>query len=154
MHKQYISAVLAITGLAFCIGTMAQNMSESEYKAAGKAIAIVYESARTRCDPFAGNARDICMAVANDRKKEAEDALVRAELDARSQLKIPEDIETDSELTIDAHLKAKEKSEEARKLAAVNKRDANFAAVKEKCAASAGNALVHCINEAKLQFGK
>lgn len=201
MKKQYISSILAITSLAFCEAAMAQNMSQSEYKAAEKAIATEYKSAQASCDPFAGNARDICMIVAKGRekvakaelearykpskeadydvnitrgradyavalekcddkagnardacKKEAESALMRAESDAESQLKTSEAIAADNDNTIDAHLKAKEESEQARKEAAVNKRNADYAV--ENCGAMAGDARDLCVNKAKVLYSK
>jgi hypothetical protein len=48
MNKPYITAILAITSLAFSAGAMAQSMSKSEYK-----------SAKADCDSFADNAKDI-----------------------------------------------------------------------------------------------
>ena len=38
MNKPYITAILAVTSLAFSAGAMAQNMSKNEYKAAEKNI--------------------------------------------------------------------------------------------------------------------
>src|SRR5665647_2025693 len=71
VNKQYISSILAITSLAFSDGAMAQNMSKSEYKAADKAIESEYNAAKVGCDPFAGNARDICMSVVKGHEKVA-----------------------------------------------------------------------------------
>lgn len=201
MDKQHITAILAITSLAFSTGLMAQTMSKSEHKAADKAIEAEYKSARTSCDSFADNAKDICMAVAKGREKvakaqlearykpskeadydvnvarakadysvahekcddkagndkdvcnkEAEAALVRAKSDAKSQLKTAEAIRADNEKTIDAHLKAKEISEEARHDAATDKRDADYAVA--KCDAMAGDARDLCVNKAKVLYKK
>ena len=203
MNKQHISAVLAITSLAFSTGAMAENMSKNEYKAAEKSIATEYKSAKAGCNTFADNARDICMVVAKGREKvakaelearykpsknadydvnvtrgkadyfvalekcddktgnvkdvcvkEAKAGLMRAKSDAKSQLKTSEAIEKDNDKTIDAHLKMKEDSEQARGESAVNKRDADFAVAKEKCDASSGDARAHCISEAKLHYSK
>src|SRR5665647_347710 len=114
MNKQYISTILAITSLAFSTGAMAENMSKNEYKAAEKSIATEYKSAKAGCNTFADNARDICMVVAKGREKVAKAGLMRAKSDAESQLKTSEAIEKDNDKTIDAHLKTKEDSEQAR----------------------------------------
>jgi hypothetical protein len=78
MKPHYISAILAISAIAFSDGAMAQNMSMREYKAAEKAIESEYQTSRSSCDPFAGNAKDICMAVAKGRER-----IAKAELEAR-----------------------------------------------------------------------
>lgn len=38
MNKTYITAILAVTSLAFSAGAMAQSISKSEYKATEKNI--------------------------------------------------------------------------------------------------------------------
>lgn len=45
MDTSYISAILAITSLSFSLGTMAKNMSKSEYQAAEKNTLAEYKSA-------------------------------------------------------------------------------------------------------------
>lgn len=60
MNKPYLTAILAVTSLVFSAGAMAQNISLSEYKAAGKSIAAEYKSAKKNCASFAGNTKDIC----------------------------------------------------------------------------------------------
>ncbi len=64
MKNPYISAILAITSLAFSVSVMAQSMTGSEYKAANKSIAADFLSAKASCDVFTNNARDICLAEA------------------------------------------------------------------------------------------
>lgn len=75
MNKQHFSAILAITTLAFSTGTIAQNMSESEYKAAEKDISNEYKSDQMKCGSFDSNDRDICMAVAKGKEKFAKSKL-------------------------------------------------------------------------------
>ena len=71
MNKQHISAFLAISSLAFSSGAIAQNMSESEYKAAGKSIMNDYNSDQLKCGSFSESDKNICMAVAKSREKVA-----------------------------------------------------------------------------------
>ncbi|MDO8466113.1 MAG: hypothetical protein Q7S46_12825 [Gallionella sp.] len=124
MNKPHITAILAITSLAFSTGAMAQSMSESEYKAAGKNIKAEHLSAKTDCDSFANNAKDICMAVAKGNEKVA-----KAELEARYK-----------------------PSKNASYNVSIAKAEANFAVAKEKCDGKEGNAEDVCEEEAKAAF--
>ena len=80
MNRQHINAFLAISALAFSTGSIAQNMSESEYEAAGKSIVNEYYSDQLKCALFADSDRHICMAVAKGKKK-----LAKTNLAARYQ---------------------------------------------------------------------
>lgn len=75
MNKQHISAFLAISSLAFSSGSIAQNMSESEYKAAGKRIVNEYSADQLKCGSFSDNDKNICMAVAKGKEKVAKTKL-------------------------------------------------------------------------------
>ncbi|MDP2759374.1 MAG: hypothetical protein Q8O64_03070 [Sideroxyarcus sp.] len=86
MNKPYIAAILAITSLSFSAGAIAQDMSKSEYKAAGKNIKVDYKSAKANCASFAGNAKDICLTQAKGDEKVA-----KAELEARYMPSIKSD---------------------------------------------------------------
>jgi hypothetical protein len=121
MNKTYITAILAVTSLAFSAGAMAQNMSKSEYAAVEKNIEVEYKSAKANCASFAGNAQDICMAVAKRTKKVA-----KAELDARYK-----------------------PSKKADYKVSVAKAEADYAVAKEKCDDHAGNVKDVCLKEAK-----
>lgn len=78
MNQPYITAILAITSLSFSAGAMAQNMSNSEYKAAEKNIEAEFESFMADCGSFSHSAKDICRVVAKRTEKVA-----KAELEAR-----------------------------------------------------------------------
>ncbi len=93
-----------------------------------------YSVAIQKCDDKAGNDRDVCV-------KEAEAAKVKAIADAEVQLKIAQ-----------ADAVANEKSTEAHKDAASDKRVANYAVAKEKCEVVAGDAKDLCIKGAKIHF--
>lgn len=124
MNKPYITAILAVTSLAFSAGAMAQSMSESDYKAAEKSIKAEYQSDKMDCDSFADNAKDICMAVAKGNEKVA-----KAELEARYK-----------------------PSKNARYNVSLAKAEANYAVAKEKCDGKEGNAEDVCEEEAKAAF--
>jgi hypothetical protein len=81
MNIQHINAFLAISAFAFSAGAVAQNISESEYEAAGKSIVNEYYSDQLNCALFADSDKDICMAVAKGREKVA-----RTKLEARYKL--------------------------------------------------------------------
>jgi cob(I)alamin adenosyltransferase len=78
MNQPYITAILAITRLSFSTGAMAQDMSNSEYKAAEKNIEAEFESFMADCGSFSHSAKDICRVVAKRTEKVA-----KAELEAR-----------------------------------------------------------------------
>ncbi|MNC96470.1 hypothetical protein D3C83_138490 [compost metagenome] len=56
--------------------------------------------------------------------------------------------------TSEANNQAGEKGAAARKDAAADKRDADYAVAKEKCDAFAGDAKSSCMNDAKARYGK
>lgn len=121
MNKSCITAILAVTSLSFCAGAMAQDMSKSEYKAAGKNIVAEYKSAKSNCASFAGNARDICMAEAKGRRNVA-----------ATELKTLYKPSRESEFQI-----------------SVAKAQADYAVAREKCDDRAGKAKAACVKEAK-----
>jgi hypothetical protein len=121
MNKPYITAILAVTSLSFSAGAIAQDMSKSEYKAAGKNIGAVYKSAKANCASFAGNAKDICMAEAKGKEKVAKTELKTRYKPSR---------ESDYEIS-------------------VAKAQADYAVAKEKCDDRSGKVKKVCVKEAK-----
>src|SRR3989338_4435242 len=121
MNKLHITAILAVTSLAFSTGALAQNMSKSEYKAAKESVSVEYKSAKANCGSFAANAKDVCMAEAKGKEKVAE-----AELEARYK-----------------------PSRKADYKVTVAKAEAYYAVNKEKCDDKAGNDKDVCVKEAK-----
>ena len=107
--------------------------AEAAYKGTDKAAtaALVaradadYSVAKEKCDDLKGNAKDVCV-------KDAKAAHTRAKVDAKANGKVGE----------------------VRKDATDDKRDANYAAAKERCDALNGDAKTKCVNEAKARFGK
>lgn len=124
MNKPYITAILAVTSLAFSVGAMARSMSESDYKATEKSIKAEYQSAKTGCDSFADNAKDICMAVAKGNEK-----IAKAKLEARYK-----------------------PSRKAGYNISLAKAEADYAVSKEKCDDGDNNVEDVCMKEAEAVF--
>ena len=107
--------------------------AEAQYKNTPKARANAqkdiadadYDVAKAKCNSMAGNDKDVCV-------KQAKAAKVAQTADA----------------------KAAEKTSEARTDANDAKRDADYAAAKEKCDSFAGTAKDDCIANAKMKYGK
>ncbi|MEQ1485254.1 hypothetical protein [Methyloglobulus sp.] len=94
-----------------------------------------YSVAAQKCDDKAGNAEDVCV-------KEAKAARIQQTAAAEAQMK-----------TLKADAVAIEKSNDARKDAETDMRDANYAVAKQKCEALVDNAKDLCIKDAKIHFG-
>jgi len=105
-----------------------------------------YEVAKEKCDDQTGNAKDVC-------RKEAKAHFVAAKADAKVA-KEAADVKADMKAGGTTAVKAKEKVAAAKRDAAEDKRDAAYAAAKEKCDAMAGDAKDNCIKQAKAKFGK
>ena len=95
-----------------------------------------YEVAKEKCDDLAGNAKDVCV-------KEAKAAFVKAKADAKVD-RVAADTRKDSA----------DKTAEARREAAADKRDADYKVAIEKCDGLAGAAKDTCVHDAKVRFGK
>lgn len=85
----------------------------------------IHSVAKEKCDDLAGNAKDVCV-------KEADATYTAAKAD----------------------VKANKKVAEARKDAATDKRDADYAVAREKCDALAGDTKGACVKDAKARYGK
>lgn len=109
---------------------------EASYKLRVARADADYSVAREHCDDSAGNVKNVCV-------QQAKAAATAAKADAKAQLK-----------TANANDVANEKGAEARKDAAADKRDADYAVAKEKCEVFAGDAKSACMNEAKARFGR
>ena len=103
---------------------------------AWRAPTPTYEVAKEKCDDLSGNAKDVCV-------KEAKAAYVKAKADAKVD-----------RVAIDAQQTAAQKTAEARKDAAEDKRDADYKVAVEKCDSLAGAAKDACVRDAKAKFGK
>lgn len=112
---------LAIAVAVACNTAMAQATSKDTHKTNVKTIEAEYKTAKTACDGFRANAKDICIAEAKGREKVA---LAEAEL-------------------------AHEPGPKARYNVSVAKAEATYAVARERCDDSTGNTKDVCIKTAK-----
>ena len=94
-----------------------------------------YDTAKEKCDDFAGNAKDVCV-------KDAKVAYVKAKDDAKIAR-----VATDTSNT-----KAK-KMNDVKKDANDDRRDAEYKAAKERCDVLAGAVKDTCVGDAKVKYG-
>lgn len=108
-------------------------------KARHKALVVradaAYDTAKEKCDDYAGNAKDVC-------RKDAQAAHERSLADAKAELK-----------TADATQNANAKIADARNEADKDKREADYKAVRERCDALAGDSKDRCVADAKARYG-
>jgi hypothetical protein len=121
MQTLKITLVVATLTLAFSASSMAQSMSKSDHKAAEEKIESEYKFAKTGCNLFAGNAKDICMAEAKGKE-----SVAKAELEANYKP------------SPKAHYEVR-----------VAKAEADYMLAKEKCDDRGGNLKDLCIKEAE-----
>jgi hypothetical protein len=118
--------------------------AEAEYKGTTKARTAArnaradadFAVAKEKCDDLAGNAKDVC-------RKEANAAHVSALADAKADRRIS-----------DARNTAAKTTNEARRDAGDDKRDAEYKVALERCDGYAGDAKSRCVKDAKARFGK
>lgn len=106
-----------------------------------------YAVARERCDDKSGNVKDVCV-------KAAKAAEVSAKADAKAQMKTSAANATAREKTFAARSQADEATAEARRDAQADKLDADYTVARERCDTYAGGARDHCLDQAKIRFGK
>lgn len=121
MNKLNINVIALALGLAFSAGSMAENMSKIDYKAAGDKIAAEYKTAKAACNSLSANPKDICVAEAKGKQ-----SVAKAELEASYK-----------------------PSAKTRYEARVAKAEADYAVANERCDDMAGNAKDVCVKEAK-----
>jgi osmotically-inducible protein OsmY len=122
MNKFSITVVAAAVALAFNGGALAaQAISKEAYKAGQDKIAAEYKSAKAACDSLKANAKDVCVAEAQGKRKVA-----KAELEADYK-----------------------PGDRARYNVSIAKAEAEYALAKEKCDDKAGADKDACVKEAK-----
>ena len=94
-----------------------------------------YGVAKEKCDDLSGNAKDVCV-------KDAKAALTRATADAKADLDSGK-----------ARAAASDRVAEVRQDAAAEKRNADYAAAKERCDTYSGDARDRCVADARARFG-
>lgn len=181
MNRTSLTAIAACVGVAFAACAVAETMSKSQYKSSKETIRSEYKSASEACEPLKANAKDICMAEAQGKEKVAFAELVasykptsksrydvhmaRAQADysvAREKCDDQEGNTKDvcvkeakaARVAGEADAKAQMKTVVAKHAASVDKRDAEYAVAKEKCAALESGARDSCIVDAKAHYGK
>jgi hypothetical protein len=182
MRRAPILAIAAAVALAFSVPAVAQAMTKSEYKAGKESIkAEAKATKKTACDPLAGNAKDICAAQADGKERMALADLetrykpsAKARYDARvakadAEYAVAKERCDDAagnmkdvcvkeakaaHVSAKADAKVQEKIVDARKDAAADKRDAEYAVAKEKCEGLAGATKEACVKDAKVLYGK
>ena len=120
---------------------------DASYKLRVARAEAAYAVAKEKCDDKSGNVKDVCV-------KEAKADAVAAKADAKAQRKTSDANATATATSVKASNVAGEKGADARKDAAADKRDADYAVAKEKCAAFAGDAKSSCLIQAKARFGR
>lgn len=95
-----------------------------------------YDVAKEKCDDLSGNAKDVCV-------KEAKAGYVKAKADAKVD-----------RVASDTTNTAVQKTADAKRDAAEDKRDANYKVAIEKCDSLAGTAKDNCVRDAKVRYGK
>lgn len=121
---------------------IAKAQLEADYKPSAKSrmdanvarADAAYDTAKEKCDDFAGNPKDVC-------QKDAKAAHVRAVADAKANRE-----------TAEAMNKADNKIADARNDANKQAREADFKAARERCDSLAGDAKDKCVADAKQRF--
>ena len=159
----------------------AATMSKEELKAAKTTISATYKSDKAACASLAGNLKDICQEEAKAKEKvalaelqfnysgKASDQTKLRETQAKTAYAVakekcddlsgnPKDVCVKEAKAVEvkalADAKLGKQVGEARKDAALDKRDADYKVAIEKCDALAGDAKASCLAVAKTQFGK
>jgi len=96
----------------------------------------VYEVAKEKCDDLTGNAKDVCV-------KEAKAGYTKAKADAKVD-----------RVAADTRQDATQKTANAQRDAADDKRNADYKVAIEKCDSLAGTAKDTCVRDAKMRYGK
>jgi hypothetical protein len=184
MHKHTpFSFKLAFVTAALLAVPLAQaaNMSKADYSAGKTRIKAEYKAAKAACGTQTGNAKDICIEEGKAKEKvalaELEYGYTGKEADRNKVLTAKADstyavakercddlsgnpkdvcVKEAKAVQIKALADAKMGKEigEARKDAAVDKRDADYKVAIEKCDALSGDAKSSCVSSAKTTYGK
>ena len=121
--------------------------NDASYKLRVAKAEAVFAVAKEKCDDKSGNVKDVCV-------QEAKAVSVAAKADAKAQRKTSDANAAAVATSNKASNLAGEKGAAARKDAAADKRDADYAVAKEKCDAFAGDAKSSCMSDAKARYGK
>jgi hypothetical protein len=122
MNKIKLRAIALTISLVLSASVMAESVTRNQFTSQKKSIASEYKLAKAKCDSFAGNASDICIAEAKGNRNVA-----------------------------NAELKFNYKpSVKSRFGLSIAKADAEYAVTAEKCDDMAGKKKDVCVNKAKI----
>lgn len=113
-----------------------KGTASARYDARVARVESQYKIAKEKCDDLNGNAKDVCV-------KEAKANEVKGKADAKVD-KVATTTQNDSA----------RKTQEARKDATEDKRDAEYKVAVERCDSMAGDAKTQCVKAAKMHYGK
>jgi len=113
-----------------------KNTDRARYEAREAKAEADYDVAKEKCDDLKGNDKDVCV-------KEAKAAYTKTKADAKVARVAHEDT-----------VKTSNKTADAKRDAAEDKRDADYKVAKEKCDALSGAAKDKCQADAKARYGK
>jgi hypothetical protein len=181
MNRTALTAIATAMGVAFAAYAAGETMSKAQYKSSKETIQADYKSAAEACEPLKDNAKDICKAEARGKEKVAlaglaasykptsksryDARLAQAEADysvAREKCDDQKGNAKDvcvkeakaARVAGEADAKAQMKIVSAKHVAKDDKRDADYAVAKEKCAALEPGAKDSCMADAKAHYGK
>jgi hypothetical protein len=113
-----------------------KNTDKARYDAKVARADADYDVAKEKCDDLKGNDKDVCV-------KEAKATYTKSKADAKVARVAQEDT-----------VKTSNKTADAKRDAAEDKRDADYKVAKEKCDALSGAAKDKCQADAKARYGK
>jgi hypothetical protein len=178
---RHCQTAVAIAALFAASGAFATTMTKADVAATKDRITATFKADKAACATSSGNAKDICIEQADGKEKiaraeleynrtgKADDAHKLAIAKADSAYSIAKEMcdekaghakdvcTTEAKATHTkalADAKLTEKVGDAKKDAAVDKRDADYKVAAEKCGSLAGDAKAACISAAKAQYGK
>lgn len=106
-----------------------------------------YAVTKQRCNDLVNNAKDVCV-------KEAQSAQVAAKADAKEKRQVSIADTGANVKSAKAQDKAIDQTTDAKKEAATDKRNAEYAVAKEKCDVYAGSTKDNCLSQAKTTFAQ
>lgn len=176
-----IHALILAAGLVGSGASLAQQVSDTDYKTSKERIAADFKSSKAACDGLAGNAKDICVlqatgderiALANlefRRTGKDDDRVKAATVKAEAVYGVAKERCDDKagndkdvcvkeaqavEAKAKADIKLNQNTAQARQDANDAKRDADYKVAIEKCDALAGETKSACVAQSKARFGK
>ena len=174
-------ASLLVAGMLALPMAQAATMTKDAYKSGKDGISAQYKTDKAACAPMSDNAKDICVEEAKAKEKvaraelkygytgKASDGTKVLEVKAKTAYAVAKEKCDDQagnakdvcrkeakavEVKALADAKMSKQIGEAKKDAAVDKRDADYKVAVEKCDALSGDPKTGCMNAAKTKFGK